>query len=165
VLTGNNVQSYDPTSPYPYYVETGAFKPFGVPAAPGEVVRGELKCSSGVWRCRPDGSGLELLAWGVRNPYGMAVAEDGGLYVSDNDVEETGDRAIANDPDRIWRIRTADLPQGSVESPDWFGFPDICGDGLPAWHESHLPGRGTPAKPLPSPSSSASPSACRRSST
>ena len=147
-LTGNNVQSYDPTSPYPYYVETGAFKPFGVPATPGEVVRGELKCSSGVWRCRPDGTGLELLAWGVRNPYGMAFGDDGGLYVSDNDYEETGDRAIANDPDRIWRIRTADLPHGSVSTPDWFGFPDICGDGLPVWHESHLPRRGTPAKPL-----------------
>lgn len=147
-LTGNTVQSYDPTSPYPYYVETGPFKPFGVPASPGEVVRGELKCSSGVWRCRPDGSGLELLAWGIRNPYGMAIAEDGTLYVSDNDFEETGDRAIAGDPDRIWRIRTADLPFGTVTTPDWFGFPDICGDGLPAWHESHLPSRGTPAKPL-----------------
>src|SRR3954471_8631527 len=148
VLTGNNVQSYDPTSPYPYYVETGAFKPFGVPASPGEVVRGEVKCNSGIWRCRPDGSGIELLAWGVRNPYGMAIAEDGALYVSDNDFEETGDRAIGNDPDRIWRIRAADQPYGSVTTPDWYGFPDTCGDGLPAWHESHLPDRGTPAKPL-----------------
>src|SRR5205807_293950 len=111
----------------------------GVPATPGEVVRGELKCSSGVWRCRPDGTGLELLAWGVRNPYGMAFSDDGGLYVSDNDYEETGDRAIANDPDRIWRIRTADLPHGSVSTPDWFGFPDICGDGLPVWQSRTCP--------------------------
>ena len=35
-----------------------------------------------------------------------------------------------------------------MTTPDWFGFPDICGDGLPAWDESHLPARGTPAKPL-----------------
>jgi hypothetical protein len=114
----------------------------------GEIARGELKCSSGVWRCRPDGSGLELLAWGIRNPYGMAIAEDGALYVSDNDFEETGDRAFANDPDRIWRIHKADEPFGTVASPDWYGFPDISGDGLPAWHELHLPSRGTPAKPL-----------------
>lgn len=147
-LTGNNVQSYDPTSPYPYYVETGAFKPFGVPARSGEVVRGRVKCNSGIWRARPDGSGLELLAWGVRNPYGMAISEEGELYVSDNDFEETGDRAIANDPDRIWHIRKAREPFGSVTTPDWYGFPDICGDGLPVWHESHLPRRGTPAKPL-----------------
>ncbi|WP_219417395.1 PQQ-dependent sugar dehydrogenase [Pseudonocardia nigra] len=147
-LTGNNVQSYDPTSPYPYYVETGAFKPFGTPARAGEVVRGQVKCSSGIWRSRPDGSDLELLAWGVRNPYGMAISEDGELYVSDNDFEETGDRAIADDPDRIWHIRNAREPFGSVSTPDWYGFPDICGDGLPVWHESHLPRRGTPAKPL-----------------
>lgn len=29
-------------------------------------------CPEGLWRCRPDGSGLELLAWGLRNPYGLA---------------------------------------------------------------------------------------------
>jgi glucose/arabinose dehydrogenase len=148
VLTGNNVQSYDPRSPYPYYVETGPFKPFGVPAQPGEVVRGELRCSTGVWRAGPDGSGMELLAWGVRNPYGMAIDESGGLYVSDNDFEESGERAVAADPDRIWRVGTADLPHGMVTTPDWFGFPDVCADGLPAWHESHLPARGRAATPL-----------------
>jgi glucose/arabinose dehydrogenase len=147
-LTGNNVQSYDPRSPYPYYVETGAFKPFGEPAREGEVIKGELKCSSGLWRAKPDGSEMELLAWGIRNPYGMAFGEDGELYVSDNDYEETGDRAVAEDPDRIWRIRNAKTPHGSVEAPDWYGFPDICGDGLPVWHESHLPTRGKAAKPL-----------------
>jgi hypothetical protein len=31
---------------YPYLVTTGAFKPFGADAKPGEVVKGELKCSS-----------------------------------------------------------------------------------------------------------------------
>jgi glucose/arabinose dehydrogenase len=147
-LTGNNVQSYDPTSPFPYYVETGAFKPFGVPAAAGEVIRGQLKCNSSVWRCRPDGSDLELLAWGIRNPYGMAISEDGRLYVSDNDFEETGDRAIANDPDRIWHVTTATAPFGQVDRPLWFGFPDICGDGLPVWDPAHLPDRGKPAKQL-----------------
>lgn len=148
VLTGNNVDTYDPTAPYPYLVSTGPFKPFGVAAQPGEVVRGALKCSTGVWRSHPDGSGMELLAWGVRNPYGMAFSPDGDLYVSDNDFEEYGDRAIANDPDRIWLIRKARTPHGSVGGPDWYGFPDICGDGLPAWDDTHLPERGRPARPL-----------------
>jgi glucose/arabinose dehydrogenase len=147
-LTGTNVVTYDPTKPYPYYAHTGAFKPFGVPARPGEVVRGELKCSSGIWRSQLDGSGMELLAWGVRNPYGMAFGEDGELYVSDNDFEETGDRAVANDPDRVWRIDTARRPYGSVTTPAWYGFPDICGDGLPVWDESHLPSQGQPARQL-----------------
>ncbi|MDD9207929.1 hypothetical protein PU560_15845 [Georgenia sp. 10Sc9-8] len=147
-LTGHNIVSYDPTSPYPYYAETGAFKPFGEPARAGEVVPGALKCNSAVWRARPDGSEMELLAWGVRNPYGMALSEDGRLYVSDNDYEETGDRAVAGDPDRIWHIRAADLPPGTVTTPDWYGFPDLCGDGLPVWAEEHLPARGRRAEPL-----------------
>jgi glucose/arabinose dehydrogenase len=147
-LTGNNVVSVDPTAPYPFFATTGAFKPFGVPAEPGEVVRGELRCSSGLWRSRADGSDMELLAWGIRNPFGMAFGEDGDLYVTDNDFEENGDRAIAGDPDRVWRIDVARQPHGSVDSPAWYGFPDICGDGLPAWHESHLPSRGQPARQL-----------------
>jgi glucose/arabinose dehydrogenase len=147
-LTGNDVVTHDPTAPYPFYARTGAFKPFGVPSQPGEVVRGELTCSSGLWRAQPDGSEMELLAWGVRNPYGMAFGEDGDLYVTDNDYEEIGDRAIADDPDRIWRIDIARRPHGSVDTPAWYGFPDLCGDGLPVWHESHLPSRGQPARQL-----------------
>ncbi|MEU2611493.1 hypothetical protein ABZ570_07905 [Micromonospora sp. NPDC007271] len=148
VLTGNNVWSRDPLAPYPFLTRTGPFKPFGVPAESAEVVRGELMCSSGIWRARPDGSDIELLAWGVRNPYGMAFSPDGDLYVSDNDLEEKGERAVANDPDRIWCIRNARTPHGSVTTPDWYGFPEICADGLPAWHPDHLPSKGKAAEPL-----------------
>jgi glucose/arabinose dehydrogenase len=148
VVTGNNVDTYDPTAPYPYTVKTGPFKPFGVAATQEEIIKGALKCSTGVWRSQPDGSELELLAWGVRSPSGMAFSEDGDLYVSDNGFAETGDRAIANDPDRIWRISKARTPHGSVTAPDWYGFPDICADGRPVWHEKKLPQRGRPAQRL-----------------
>jgi hypothetical protein len=57
------------------------------------------------WSCWPRGYATRT---GWRSP------RTAGFYVSDNDFEETGDRAIANDPDRIWRIRTADLPYGST---------------------------------------------------
>lgn len=147
-LTGNNIWSRDPRLPYPFLVETGAYKPFGVPAEKGEKIKGAIKCSSGVWRSKPDGSEMELLAWGIRNPYGMAINEAGELYVSDNDFEDKGERAIANDPDRIWHIQNAKEPHGSIKKPSWYGFPDICGDGLPAWHEKHLPSKGKAAKPL-----------------
>ncbi len=147
-LTGNNVWSRNPIAPFPFLTQTGPFKPFGVPARKGEVIRGQLKCNTGLWRCRPDGSDLELLAWGLRNPYGLAFSEDGELYASDNDYEEKGERAIADDPDRIWHIRNARQPHGSVKVPDWYGFPDICADGLPAWHEKHQPRKGKAADPL-----------------
>jgi glucose/arabinose dehydrogenase len=147
-LTGNNVWSRDPLAPYPFLTETGAFKPFGTPAQKGEVIKGELLCSSGVWRARPDGSEIELLAWGIRNPYGMAFSEEGELYVSDNDLEEKGERAVADDPDRIWHIKKAREPHGSVSTPDWYGFPEYCADGLLAWDEKHLPLKGKAAEPL-----------------
>jgi hypothetical protein len=147
-LTGNNVYSRNPIAPFPFYAETGAYKPYGTPAKKGEVVKGQLFCSTGIVRARPDGSDPELIAWGIRNPFGMAFGEGGELYVADNDMEEKGDRAVAEDPDRVWQVRNAQRPFGTVNVPDWYGFPDICADGLPAWHESHLPRRGQPAKPL-----------------
>lgn len=148
VLTGNNIFSRDPRLPYPFLTETGAFKPFGTPAKAGEKIKGETKCSTGVWRCRPDGKELELLAWGIRNPFGMAINEGGDLFVSDNDYEEKGERAVADDPDRIWHIKNASKPHGTVKKPDWYGFPDICADGLPVWHKKHLPSKGKKAEPL-----------------
>jgi glucose/arabinose dehydrogenase len=147
-LTGNNVWMRNPTSVYPYLAETGAFKPFGVPATKGEVVKGETLCSTSVMRAQPDGSGLELLAWGVRNPWGMAFDEAGDLYVCDLCMEEKGDRAVAEDPGKVWRIKNARLPHGNVTTPDWYGFPEICGDGLPVWHEKHHPNRGQAPRPL-----------------
>ncbi|WP_437278572.1 hypothetical protein WME90_46430 [Sorangium sp. So ce375] len=114
----------------------------------GQVVKGQLECNSAVWRSRPDGSELELLAWGIRNPFGLAFGEDGHLYATDNDFEEKGERAIGEDPDRIWRIKNARVPPGEVKEPEWFGYPDLCGDGLPAWHELHRPNRGKAAEPF-----------------
>lgn len=147
-LTGNNVWTRNPTAPFPFLTETGPFKRFGAQAKKGEVIKGQLKCSSGLWRCHPDGSGLELLAWGLRNPYGLAFSEDGRLYASDNDLEEKGERAVAEDPERVWHIQNASRPHGSIAAPDWYGFPDLCADGLPVWHEKHQPKKGKPAEPL-----------------
>jgi glucose/arabinose dehydrogenase len=147
-LTGNNVWSRDPRMPFPYLTQTGPFKPFGQTATQGEVIKGNIFCSSGVWRSQADGSDMELLAWGIRNPYGMAINETGELYVADNDLEEKGERAVANDPDRIWHIKNARQPFGQVKTPDWYGFPDICADGLPVNHPSHLPTKGEAAELL-----------------
>ncbi len=147
-LTGNNCWSRDPIAPYPYMVETGGFKAFKTPAKKGEQVKGEKFCSSGLWRSKTDGTDVELLAWGIRNPFGMAMNDGGELYVADNDFEEKSARAIAEDPDRIWHIKNAKQPHGSITTPDWYGFPDICGDGLPVDHEKHRPLKGEAALPI-----------------
>ncbi|KAB8127048.1 hypothetical protein F9U64_18720 [Gracilibacillus oryzae] len=147
-LTGNNVTTRDPLMPFPFLTETGPFKPFGTPAKKGEKVKGELWCTTGLWRSKPDGSDVELLAWGIRNPYGLAFSEDGELYASDNCLEEKGERAIAGDPDRIWHIRNVKSPHGSIKKPDWYGFPELRADGVPVWDERAKPEKGMPAEQL-----------------
>jgi glucose/arabinose dehydrogenase len=48
----------------------------------------------------------------------------------------------------VWHIRNARRPHGTIDKPDWYGFPDFCADGLPVWHEKHWPRKGKPAEPL-----------------
>ena len=145
-LTGNNVWSFDPIIPYGDNTSTGPFKPYGHSAGKGEKIKGEFWCSTGVYRSRPDLGEPELLAWGIRNPYGLAVNEKGELYASDNDYEEKGNRSVGEDPDRVWHVKNASQPFGSVKTPEWFGYPDYAGDGLPLWHPTHKPQRGKPAE-------------------
>lgn len=140
--------SRHPAAAFPFLVETGAYKPYGVPAQKGEVIKGEVWCNSGIWRAQPDGSDPELIAWGVRNPWGMVFGEDGELYVADLCMEEKDPRPVGQDPGKIWRIKSAKQPYGSITTPDWYGFPELAGDGLPVWHEKHRPLRGPAPKPL-----------------
>jgi len=42
----------------------------------------------GVFRCRPDGTGLRRVARGMWNPFGLCVRRDGAIFVSDNDPGE-----------------------------------------------------------------------------
>jgi len=148
ILTGNNISTRNPLMPFPFLTETGPFKPFGTPAKKGEKIKGELWCTSGLWRSKPDGSDVELLAWGLRNPYGLAFSEDGELYASDNCLEEKGERSIGGDPDRVWHIRNAKSSHGSVKKPDWYGFPEIRADGVPVWDEKAKPAKGLRAEQL-----------------
>jgi glucose/arabinose dehydrogenase len=97
-------------------VSTGAFSPFGTPTEPGQVVRGRVKCNGSVLRCNPDGSELELVAWGLRNPYGKAFDPDGRLFVTDHGIDERGHRHIFGDPDDLYEI----------EQGRWYGWPDYA---------------------------------------
>lgn len=44
--------------------------------------------SGSIMRMNPDGTGLELYAKGLRNPYGIGFAPDGKLWVTDNGVDD-----------------------------------------------------------------------------
>jgi glucose/arabinose dehydrogenase len=98
----------------PPLVRTGAFNSFGRGAVDGGRVKGETKANGTILRMNADGSGLEVYAWGLRNPFGLAFGTDGKLYAADNGYDDRGSRPVANAPDVIWQVR-----QGA-----WYGWPD-----------------------------------------
>jgi glucose/arabinose dehydrogenase len=82
VLAGRNYEDQNVLGNVTETVRTGAFVPFGTETYPGQVIKGDVKCSGAVLRCNPDGSDLELVAWGLRNPYGIAFHPDGRLFAT-----------------------------------------------------------------------------------
>lgn len=116
-------------------VKAFAFQPFGKTPPDDGAVRGALKANGTILRMKPDGSSLEVYAWGLRNPYGLAWGADGKLYASDNGYDERGSRPIAHAPDCLWLIK-----QGA-----WYGFPDYAG-GVPVTDARFRPEHGPAPK-------------------
>jgi glucose/arabinose dehydrogenase len=131
-LTGVNYRYRDVLGDERGHVECGAFVPFGTRTEPGQVIPGSVKATGAILRCRPDGSDLRVVAWGLRNPYGLAFAPDGTLYATEHGSDERGERQIISDPDDLYAIT-----EGA-----WYGWPDYA-SGIrlddPHWGEK---GRG-----------------------
>ena len=104
---------------------TSAFHPFG---QTGDSVSGNTKAGGTILRMNTDGSGLEVFAWGLRNPYGLAFASDGSLYATENGFDARGSRPIANDMEDLYLIK-----QGA-----WYGWPDF-GSGIPVTESRFKP--------------------------
>lgn len=120
VLAGVNFETLDPASGNGHRVATGAFSPFGTATSLNQRVAGRLPCTAAVMRCNADGSGIELVAWGLRNAYGLRFAPDGRLLATDQGSDDRGSRPIANCPDFLYEVR------GGA----WYGWPDFMG-GVP----------------------------------
>ena len=110
---------------------TAAFAPFGDAAAPDARITGRLPCTAAVMRCRPDGSSLELVAWGLRNPFGLGFLPDGRLLATDQGADDRGSRPIGGAPDLLFEVR----PEA------WYGWPDFVG-GVPVTDPRFRPSRG-----------------------
>lgn len=132
VLTGVNVETPNPlSSDGNGTVFTGSFVPFGERTIPGQCIGAQLPCTSSVMRCNPDGSDLELVAWGLRNAYGLGFLPDGKLLAVDQGADDRGSRPVGNAPDLLFEIS-----RGA-----WYGWPDFIGD-VPITDSRFQPERG-----------------------
>jgi glucose/arabinose dehydrogenase len=120
-LNGSNFQTSGFLEAFPdRVVTTGAYVPFGVETYPGKTVDGIIRASGSILRANPDGSELELVAWGLRNPFRLRFDRFNNLFASNHGMDVRGSRPVANSPDEFQWIRPG----------VWYGFPDFTG-GLP----------------------------------
>ncbi len=132
-LAGINIETPNPLSnDSRERASTGAFAAFGRMTEPGQRIPAQLPCTAAVMRCNPDGSDLELVAWGLRNAYGLGFLPDGRLLAVDQGADDRGSRPVGNVPDLLFEVR-----QGA-----WYGWPDFIG-GDPITDPQYLPVRGS----------------------
>lgn len=142
-LAGVNYPSDNPLAPNTARVQTGAFVPFGTETQPGQVIKGAMPCGGAVFRLIPGSTAPELVAWGFRNPFGLAFAPNGRLYVTENGHDVRGSRPLFGAADYLWE----------VEQGAWYGFPDFVG-GKPVDQEwFKVPGGEVPRRVLQQPPS------------
>jgi glucose/arabinose dehydrogenase len=91
-------------------------------------VPGELPCSGAIMRVKLDGGPVELVAWGFRNPFGLAFDPGGQLWVTDNGYDERGSRGVFGSADWLYKVK-----QGA-----WYGWPDFA-DGRPLSMDRYEP--------------------------
>ncbi len=116
VLSGQNFKTENVLTDNPNdETITGAFVPFGTASAKGQVVKGQVPCSGAILRMPLSGGAPELVAWGLRNPYGLAFSPAGKLFTTENAFDERGLRPVWGAGDVLWE----------VEPGTWYGWPDF----------------------------------------
>lgn len=113
-LSGQNFSSID-VRKGEGEVSTGAFVPFGTATKPGQVIKGEIPCNGAVLKVSTMGGIPELVAWGFRNPFGLAFSPDGKLFATDNGYDQRGSRPVFGSGDVLWEVK-----KGA-----WYGWPDF----------------------------------------
>lgn len=122
-LTGKNfpVPVEDPKTPAVDDKKmTGVYVPLGTKTDAGYTVKGEKICNGAFFRCNPDGSGLERIAWGFRSSFGYRFAPDGRLICTQNSANPMPPRGLWYDYESIYE----------VVDGEWYGWPDYF-SGIP----------------------------------
>ncbi|HEY0130100.1 MAG TPA: hypothetical protein VGB57_01760 [Allosphingosinicella sp.] len=133
-VSGRSFETRDPRSDDPAArASTAGFAPFGETRSGDERLEARLPCTAAVMRCRPDGGDLELVAWGLRNPFGLGFLPDGRLIATDQGADDRGSRPIGAGPDLLYEVKAG----------AWYGWPDFVG-GVPVTDPRFTPQRGDP---------------------
>jgi glucose/arabinose dehydrogenase len=127
-LAGQNFSSKNMLSTSDENVLTGAFSPYRVSTKPGATILGSQLASGSILRSNPDGSNLELVAWGLRNPFRIKFNREGRLFAANHGMDERGGRPVAESPDEF-RL---------IEAGQWYGWPDYTG-GYPVTNPAFKP--------------------------
>lgn len=89
-------------------------RPKGLEQVRGAAPLPNLADTGAIYRCEPDGSRLEVYAWGLRNPQELAFDEFGNLWTGDNNGDG-GDKArwtlVLEGADYGWTIGWQWLPK------------------------------------------------------
>ena len=137
-LAGQNFTSPNPLTPDENdQVTTGAYSPFGTPSTEGQVVKGKIPCTGSVMRIPLAGGAPEVVAWGFRNPFGLAFSPDGRLFVTENGYDERGSRKVWGTGDVLWEIKAG----------TWYGWPDFSA-GKKMWSDEEFAGPNKELRPI-----------------
>lgn len=127
-LKGHVYETSNPLKQGEQTARTSAYHPFAKAAPEGSTIPGQVKASGTILRMDPDGTNLDVYAWGLRNPYGVLWAPDGKLYASENGFDVRGSRPIADDKEDLYVIKEG----------GWYGWPDY-GSGIPVTDQRFKP--------------------------
>ena len=117
---------------------TGAYSSYNTPTTGGQVIEGSLPCSGAIMRIPLEGGPVELVAWGLRNPFGLAYSPDGKLFITENGYDVRGSRPVWGTGDVLWEIK----------SGTWYGWPEFSGQEPLKNDEEFKPPGENPVKPI-----------------
>ena len=103
---------------------TGAFVPLGTKTDAGYKIKGQQLCNGAFFRCNPDGSNIERIAWGFRSSFGYRYSPDGRLICTQNSANPMPPRGLWYDWETIYEV----VPN------QWYGWPDYY-SGVPITDE------------------------------
>lgn len=124
ILKGVNYQTKNVLIPATKVAYTGAFSGFGIPNHyPFEVEEKRTMASGSILKANLDGSNLEMVAWGLRNPFQVKFDIYQRLIITNQGMDNRGSRPIPNGMDELQLLKPG----------AWYGWPDyVAGEPVTA---------------------------------